>query len=111
MTSYLAITGPETLWPDGVGFDPVAARCDDQATLDETVMLIEVPFSDVIWTEPRDLPIDRLPLLWLSPNQNNAGRWHSGGQVNGVRFNGRVFVATADDAQELSREAHVDRAP
>ena len=101
-TQYLAITGPKTLWPDGVG----RARAVGGPS-NNPIMLIEVPDSDVIWTEPRDLPVAELSLSWSQRTPRNQGLWHSQGQVHFARFNYAIYVAAAEDADEIVRDAHV----
>ena len=70
-------------------------------------MLSEVPDSDVLWTEPRDLPLDRLPRLWMRQYPNNARRWQHGGRVSVAHFDGHVSTATDSDAQEIYHDAQV----
>lgn len=59
---YLAVVGPGTAWPGG---EPLrmAEITDDPA---ETILLVEVADSDVIWCEPRDLHVGQ-----MSPTVNS----------------------------------------
>jgi hypothetical protein len=99
-TPYLAIVGDDTLWPDGVGFDPATSGVD-RKQLDGRLMLIEVPYSQILWTEPRDLPLDELPLLWQQRTGQNVNLWHNQGRVSYARFEGSTGQATEDNAAQL----------
>ena len=55
-TSYLAVTGPGTIWPDG---KPTRFRDVVDGT-SNTIMIVEVANSGIHWMEPRDLPIDEM---------------------------------------------------
>jgi hypothetical protein len=54
-TSYLAPTGPQSLWP---GSEPHRLTAKDAAR----VLLVEVRQSSIHWLEPRDLPLDRIDI-------------------------------------------------
>jgi hypothetical protein len=51
-TSYLAVTGAGTLWPGAIG---TGVAKDDQR-----LAVVEVVGSGIVWTEPRDLPVEAL---------------------------------------------------
>jgi prepilin-type processing-associated H-X9-DG protein len=51
-TDYLAVVGPNTVWPEGNGL-----RLSDFGTRG-TILLVEVADSGVSWLEPRDLSFD-----------------------------------------------------
>lgn len=51
-TSYLAVIGPDTVWPAGQTMSLSQIPCPA-----ETIMLVEVIDSGVKWSEPKDLPI------------------------------------------------------
>lgn len=51
-THYVAITGPGTVFPGSTG---ATIKPDDKR-----ILLVEYIGDDIIWTEPRDLPIDPL---------------------------------------------------
>lgn len=55
-TSYLAVTGPGTIWPD----DKATQFRDVLDGPSQTIMVVEVANSGVHWMEPRDLRIDEL---------------------------------------------------
>lgn len=54
-TSYVAVTGAETLWPGAKG-----KRLRDLGgrSLTTTILLVEVAHSGISWMEPRDLPFE-----------------------------------------------------
>jgi hypothetical protein len=55
-TSYVAVLGPQTAWPD-----PSARQIKDVARGDgtsQTILIIEAYRPDVLWTEPSDVSFD-----------------------------------------------------
>lgn len=63
-TSYVAVTGPGTLWP---GSEPATLEdCSDG--LSNTILVVEVANSGIRWMEPRDLDVSQLPLR-VNPQQ------------------------------------------
>jgi hypothetical protein len=73
-TSYVAVIGPDTMWPGSQNID-MAAVTDGTAT---TIMVVEISHSNVHWMEPRDLPFEELQ-AWRDPNH----RPHLGGDIEG----------------------------
>jgi hypothetical protein len=57
-TSYVAATGPETVWPDEKTASLVEVHAHDGNS--KTILLLELPESDINWLEPRDLTFDQL---------------------------------------------------
>jgi prepilin-type processing-associated H-X9-DG protein len=57
-TSYVAVVGPETLWP---GSTPVRFADVVDGT-SRTVMVVEVANAGIHWMEPRDLVLSTMPL-------------------------------------------------
>lgn len=55
MTNYVAIVGPGTVWPDE-GWTRLKVPRENVNTL----MIVEVPETDIHWLEPRDWTIDQL---------------------------------------------------
>jgi hypothetical protein len=53
-TSYVAVVGPETAWPAPNS----SQESDFKDGLSQTVLLVEVANSGILWTEPRDLTLD-----------------------------------------------------
>jgi len=56
MTSYLAIVGPETMWPGS----EARAFGDVSDGTSNTLLVVEVHNSGVHWAEPRDLHVDQM---------------------------------------------------
>jgi hypothetical protein len=56
MTSYVAVLGPETIWP-GSGTPSFEDVQDDPS---QTLLLVEFANSDIHWMEPRDLILDAI---------------------------------------------------
>lgn len=105
-TPYLAVVGDDTLWPDGVGLERKAISAEGIGTSDK-VLLVEVPYSKILWTEPRDLPVDELPLLWQQRTRQNASAWHRDGGVHYASLDYSVQTAVEADAAQLYRDAHI----
>jgi hypothetical protein len=55
-TDYVAVVGPETAWPGGVGLRAEEIT-DDQAG---TILVLEVERSGIHWMEPRDPSLDEV---------------------------------------------------
>jgi hypothetical protein len=80
ITQYVAIVGPETMWPGATG------RLREEVTdgTSDTILLIEWSESDIVWTEPRDIPIGKL-LQVLHPGSKKVSDEHRhAGGVNVV---------------------------
>ncbi|HJT33953.1 MAG TPA: DUF1559 domain-containing protein [Pirellulales bacterium] len=65
-TGYVAITGPQTIWPD----DGTVSFGEISDGTYQTLAVVEVAHSGINWMEPRDLPFSALNLGVNSP----AGR-------------------------------------
>jgi hypothetical protein len=55
-TNYLAVVGPDTLWPG----DKTISSNDIPDGADKTILLIEWPHSEINWLEPRDFTVEQL---------------------------------------------------
>jgi prepilin-type processing-associated H-X9-DG protein len=72
-TNYVAITGPDTLWPDDRPGD--LRHIPDGAA--QTILAIEIGQSDIAWGEPRDFTLKEMeerlnandPELMFSPHE------------------------------------------
>lgn len=74
MTSFLAVTGPGTMWArtDGGKLNDVGDGAGD------TIMLIEAPQKKVYWNEPRDISMDEaIELLTSEPQTDDRGHYLS----------------------------------
>src|SRR5262249_5147837 len=83
-TSYVAVVGPETVFP-GAGSTSIADIYDGTAN---TLMLGECSDIDIPWTEPRDLSLSQLSLRVNDPGRPGPSSWHPGG-ANVVFADGR----------------------
>jgi len=54
ITHYVAVIGPNTMWPGGKAAKPAADGSDR-----DKILVIEVVHSDILWMEPRDLTLDQ----------------------------------------------------
>ena len=53
-TSYVAVVGPDTMWPGAKPGPPTQ-------TVDlDTLLIVELPDSDIVWAEPRDVTVGEL---------------------------------------------------
>lgn len=87
LTSYLAVVGDETVWrPEG----GISYRDIPERRL-STGLLIEDPFSDVIWTQPADLSLEsedwRIQrLLRMSNEEGHHGGLHVALTTGEIKF-------------------------
>jgi hypothetical protein len=73
-TSYVAVVGPETIWP---GSEIVPLR-DVRDGMSNTILLVEVANSGIHWMEPSDLPFSAIQAginrpQGLGPSSNHPG--------------------------------------
>ncbi len=89
VTNYLAIVGPETVWPGSVG-----KNFHDIADASNTIMIVENRGSTICWMEPRDLELDNMSFeLSTDPPNGLSSKFK------------RVGVAMADGSlRGLTRE-------
>ncbi len=88
-TSYLAVVGPETMWPENqaVSLDTVVANDGPS----DTLLLVEVAYSGIHWAEPRDLHVVQIPMRINPP----------AGQGISSKHPGCAIVSFADGHQEV----------
>jgi hypothetical protein len=72
MTNYLAVVGEQTCWPgaDSRSLDEIIDGPQD------TILLVEVADSGILWTEPRDLFFEQLQLDEAAPINNRPSSHH-----------------------------------
>lgn len=93
LTDYVAVVGPNTLWPGGK-----SATLAKDGSDDDKILLIEVVHSDIHQLEPRDLTLDEA-LLIIQPNKGiGIGSRH----VDGIHY-----VTASDQVRTLDRK--IDR--
>jgi hypothetical protein len=111
-TSYVVVVGADTAWTNTSNRVPAV---DMASQLSTSVILIELPDSGIIWTEPRDFSLDCVggheaepaALTVKSDHINDDCCVISGGRVNGFFsiFEGRtgVHVVMADGSVRFLR--------
>jgi prepilin-type processing-associated H-X9-DG protein len=57
-TNYVAVIGPNTAWPGDKSSN--VERISEGDGTSNTILLVELPDSDIQWAEPRDLSFDEL---------------------------------------------------
>jgi hypothetical protein len=73
ITNYVAVVGPETMWPGSE-----SARPRDEVNPD-AILVIEYPDSEIPWGEPRDLTVEEcVAMLQLRNARRDAGPHPSG---------------------------------
>ena len=58
-TSYVAVTGPGTIW-DAEN----RKKSPDDSSIGNSIMIVELPDSDIVWTEPRDMTFEEFLAWW-----------------------------------------------
>jgi type II secretory pathway pseudopilin PulG len=97
-TSYVAIVGPGTMWPDDKS-RKIAEVTDGTSN---TIMVVELLNSGIHWMEPRDLPVEDLAAVWRDPK-------HKPPRMDGWETS-YAFVLYADGSVHwLDREATLER--
>jgi hypothetical protein len=93
--NYLAVVGPETVWP---GSSTVSSKAvtDDQGA---TILLVENRGAGVHWMEPRDLALADMDLAINSPR--GVSSWYSDPAV--VMLNGYVYRLRRDVSPKTLR--------
>jgi type II secretory pathway pseudopilin PulG len=78
-TNFVAVVGPETLWPGSTGRKP------DEITdgLSNTIAVVEVTGLDIPWIQPRDLEFANVPLT-VDPQSADGIRSNHGPAATNV---------------------------
>ncbi|NQT38027.1 MAG: hypothetical protein HQ581_11085, partial [Planctomycetes bacterium] len=89
-TNYVAIVGKNTLWPGKEGykpisrydfaygkntFDPNSKATPASVSEKDMILLIELPESDIVWAEPRDLTVEEAVNLY---RERKRGEYRTG---------------------------------
>lgn len=85
-TSYVAVTGPQTIWPGA----KTTKMSDIKDGTSNTIMLVEVHNSGIHWMEPRDLDMSKMPMTVNSPTGLSISSGHPGGLANIALADGGV---------------------
>jgi hypothetical protein len=98
ITNYVAVVGPNTMWP---GCKP-AKQAADHSDFDK-ILVIEVINSDILWMEPRDLTLDQA-LDAIQPKQGiGIGSRHGDG-IHYVTVGGAVRTLDPNIDRESLRK-------
>lgn len=99
-TNYVLITGPNTAFPD----DKPISWSDITDGSSNTIIMLEINDSDIVWIEPRDLTIDEAIALFNRPEsiRKKNPTSHKGGRM--VAFaDGHVDFAPENTPPEVLR--------
>lgn len=100
-TSYVAVSGPETMWPDG------QCRCTKDVTdgLENTILLVETPRTDIAWAEPRDLTLKEVLHSFRAGDERGVGSRHLGGGFHVVFADGSMRYIDLSKIDEATLRA------
>ena len=93
ITNYVAVVGPNTMWPG----DKPAKRAADGSDKDK-ILVIEVINSDILWMEPRDLTLEQA-LDAIQPK--------TGIGIGSQHWDGIHYVTVGGEVRTLDR--NIDR--
>jgi prepilin-type processing-associated H-X9-DG protein len=98
-TSYVAVVGPNTIWPA----DHVVKLDDVTDGLSSTLLVVEIANSGIHWMEPRDLHVSQMTRTINGKSGQGISSAHPGGAVVGfadgrVRFLGETTPAATIEA-------------
>ena len=98
ITNYVAVVGPNTMWP---GCEPAKPAADGSDN--DKILVIEVINSDILWMEPRDLTLEQA-LDTIQPKTGiGIGSHHSDG-IHYVTVGGEVRTLDPNiDRESLSK--------
>jgi len=98
-TSYVAVIGENTLWPGARG-----RRSDEMGpNVEEKIVLIEIAYSDIAWTEPRDITVDEAVELFRALKDGRLDTQH-GGELHYATFGLDVRPLSEIESVEQLRE-------
>ena len=73
-TSYVAVVGEGTLWQRNASRDLSSLGVD----IGQKILFLEIPHSNIVWTEPRDISLDEAIRLFKTPNGLRHARHRKG---------------------------------
>ena len=96
-TSYVAVVGPDTVWP-GATSRKLTDIADPQ---DQTILVVETAVPRILWMEPRDLTYEEAVnyLSGATEMARHDAHWYNG--YFEERYSGRV-VAMADGSVQFA---------
>lgn len=100
-TNYVAVVGPDTMWPGATGATPAADGSDD-----DKILVIEILNSDIRWSEPRDLTLEQALDTFAPKTGMGIGSLHRAG-INYVTVGGQVRALQPNISREDLRKLFV----
>ncbi len=97
-TSYVAVAGAGTVWPDS----EKVANSDITDGQSNTLLLVEVKSSGINWMEPRDLSLDAIS-LGINPNTGQGISSNHPGFVDVLFADGRTITLSEKISVEQLR--------
>lgn len=104
LTRYVAIVGDDTIWPKQ-GATTLEDITDGSS---QTLLVVEWPESDIVWSEPRDLDVANLR-VWMYPPPQKSAKRHGGG-VNVMWADVSVFCIAPQSLPGPTLRAALTRA-
>ena len=118
-TNYVAVTGPETVWPDSessrLSWTPGFSQTNYELAC--TIIVVEIAGSGISWMEPRDLPLEEAVTARGIASKSSIAYPHPFMRVNGPiddgdGANSRAKVSTSDRGTNcLFADGSVDIVP
>jgi prepilin-type processing-associated H-X9-DG protein len=99
MTSYVAVVGPETMWPGSIprGIREVTGR------LSRTIAVVETSGSNINWLEPRDLTLEQAATGIREPGGTPGNKSDHLGRAHVLFADGSIRDLPTDTPPELLR--------
>lgn len=104
LTSYVAVTGPGTAFPDG----RTVAFQDIKDGTSYTVIAVEIENVDIPWTEPRDLDVRTMSFRVNDPKHAGVSSRHPGGANITFADGGKRFLREGVTPGELRAQFTID---
>ncbi len=95
-TSYVMVVGSDTI---SAGATSTSMK-DLNGPISQTIMIVEMSDSGILWTEPRDLNFDEMSLKVNDPDGGGTRSRHPG-HVNVALFDGQVHSFREDVSPEV----------
>ena len=100
-SSYVAVVGPETMWPGEEG----RKRSEVTDGTANTILIVEYAGTDIAWAEPRDLTLEEVIEAFNAGDVTGIGGYHPGG-AHVVAVDNHVFqldleTLTVDELRAL----------
>jgi prepilin-type processing-associated H-X9-DG protein len=104
LTSYVAVTGPGTAFPDG----KTVRFADFKDGTSRTLLAVEVENVDIAWTEPRDLDVRTMSLKLNDPARAGISSKHYRGANVSFADGGKKFMTEGISPRDLKAMMTID---